>query len=184
MGAQNLDQIEINEHQLEKENHLSLVEAIDNSEVAGEEIKYTVLSLLFTLTLSITGTKLLTTAYYTLKSMYSPEVFVAMGVTFNEVYQNIVFSAYCFEIGLSATFSLLFFYSFVTAIKRKKNMKKIFLLTQGGYLLSVLGYNCLVTVLLGSKFQTELILSNLLYLGVWYSYLKYNEKAQLVFVRS
>ena len=183
MGVRNLEEINHSENILKDREHLRLVENYDDENESQQELKYTVLSLLFTFTLSLTMVRLFSTAYHTLKSLYSPEVFVAMGVTFNEVYQNVVFSAYCFEIGLSATFAILYFYNVITAIRRKKSMKKVFLLTQGGYLLAVFGYNCLVTFLLGSTFQLGLILSNLLYLAIWYSYLKFNERAQLVFVR-
>jgi len=181
LGAQNLEQVKIENGNEEKNNHLSLVDNNITSEESSN-FKITFLSALFTITLSITAIKLMNTAYYTLKSMYSADVYVAMAITFNEVYQNVVFSAYCFEIGLSFIFSFLYAYNFYSALKRKKSMKKIFLATQGSYLLVVTTYNCMVWLLLGSKIQMSLIISNLMYLGLWYSYLKYNQKAQLVFV--
>ncbi|OIQ19817.1 MAG: hypothetical protein BM556_04855 [Bacteriovorax sp. MedPE-SWde] len=168
MGARNLE-FEIEEAQVTEE------------VVETRPKPFNFLSVLFTLSLLITSTKLFSASYLTLKSMYSPEIFVSMTLTFNELYQRVVFSAYIFEIALSAIFASLYIFNFYSAIKRKKGMKNIFLMTQGTYLCIVVTYNFLVNKYLGSEFQTGLVLSNALYLGLWYSYLNYSERAKSVF---
>lgn len=184
LGAHNLDNIENYKEETKIENHLHLVEDVDPnvSEISAPKINF--LSALFTISLFVTSFKLFSTSYFTLKSLYSHEVFVAMTLTFNTVYQKVVFGAYCFEIGLSAIFASLYIFNLYSAVMRKRRMKNLFLFTQGSYLLIVTTYNVLVNQVLGSEFQTGLIFSNLIYLGLWYSYLAYSDRAKTVFVRA
>jgi hypothetical protein len=184
LGAHNLENIEGYENDVQKENHLELVEALKTEVSEESSPKINFLSVLFTLSLSITSFKLFSAAYYTLKSLYTPDVFVAMTLTFNELYQKVVFGAYCFEIGLSAIFASLYVFNFYSAIMRKKRTKNLFLFTQGSYLTIITTYNVLVNQVLGSQFQTGLVVSNLIYLALWGSYLVYSDRAKTVFVRA
>lgn len=183
MGAEKYESVSYQSDYGDEKPHLSIVEALESESGLLVNPKFNFLSILFMVSLSITAFRLMNSAYMTLNSLFSPDVIASLVATYNPAYQYVVFYAFCFEITLSATFSLLFLYNFYSASKKKKSIKRTFLITQATYIFLITTYNLAVGYLIGSKFQTGLIVSNLIYLGIWYSFLNYSRRAKTVFVR-